>query len=293
MFRLCRIAGFLCRDTKANGISYSLWRSLHLKNRVNIDKASVLCRTQLWHPCNTPTTHLRVFISHGSQPVTLLSPKVFFTQAHLTRGIHQSQKAFNNGFGSKPMSQGTKSTLYYIAAIGVLALGLSYAAVPLYRIFCQAYSYGGTTQQGHDAEKVESMQKREDRILRIRFNADTAASMTWNFKPQQSEIKVAPGETALAFYTARNPTNRPVIGVSTYNVIPFDAGLYFNKIQCFCFEEQLLNPHEEVHMPVFFYIDPEFADDPKMEGVDTLTLSYTFFEAREGVPIPIPNFARK
>ncbi|XP_066966287.1 cytochrome c oxidase assembly protein COX11, mitochondrial isoform X3 [Macrobrachium rosenbergii] len=134
----------------------------------------------------------------------------------------------------------TKSTLYYIAALGVATLGLSYAAVPLYRIFCQ----------------------------------------------------VLPGETALAFYTARNPTDRPVIGVSTYNVIPFDAGQYFNKIQCFCFEEQLLNPHEEVHMPVFFYIDPEFVDDPKMENVDQLTLSYTFFEAREGVPIPIPNFAK-
>lgn len=186
----------------------------------------------------------------------------------------------------------TKSTLYYIAALGVATLGLSYAAVPLYRIFCQAYSYGGTIQQGHNAEKVEIMHKVDNRVITVRFNADTAASMTWNFKPQQSEIKVLPGETALAFYTARNPTDRPVIGVSTYNVIPFDAGQYFNKIQCFCFEEQLLNPHEEVHMPVFFYIDPEFVDDPKMENVDQLTLSYTFFEAREGVPIPIPNFAK-
>ncbi|XP_066966288.1 cytochrome c oxidase assembly protein COX11, mitochondrial isoform X4 [Macrobrachium rosenbergii] len=130
----------------------------------------------------------------------------------------------------------TKSTLYYIAALGVATLGLSYAAVPLYRIFCQAYSYGGTIQQGHNAEKVEIMHKVDNRVITVRFNADTAASMTWNFKPQQSEIKV--------------------------------------------------------HMPVFFYIDPEFVDDPKMENVDQLTLSYTFFEAREGVPIPIPNFAK-
>ncbi|XP_064118368.1 cytochrome c oxidase assembly protein ctaG-like [Macrobrachium nipponense] len=199
----------------------------------------------------------------------------------------KSQKEVPSG-----KARGTKSTLYYIAALGVATLGLSYAAVPLYRIFCQAYSYGGTIQQGHDAEKVETMHKVDNRVITVRFNADTAASMTWNFKPQQSEIKVLPGETALAFYTARNPTDRPVIGVSTYNVIPFDAGQYFNKIQCFCFEEQLLNPHEEVHMPVFFYIDPEFVDDPKMENVDRLTLSYTFFEAREGVPIPIPNFAK-
>jgi len=193
-----------------------------------------------------------------------------------------------NGGGSK----GTKSTLYYMAAVGVLSVGLSYAAVPLYRIFCQAYSYGGTTSEGHDADKVATMKKVQHRSIKIRFNADTAASMQWNFRPQQIEIKVAPGETALAFYTAKNPTDKPVIGVSTYNVIPFDAGQYFNKIQCFCFEEQMLNPKEEVNMPVFFYIDPEFAEDPKMENVQQITLSYTFFEVREGMQLPIPQFAR-
>lgn len=90
------------------------------------------------------------------------------------------------------------------------------------------------------------MEPVKDRIIKVRFNADLAASMRWNFKPQQYEIKVAPGETALAFYTARNPTDRPVTGISTYNVVPFEAGAYFNKIQCFCFEEQQLNPNEEV-----------------------------------------------
>lgn len=137
------------------------------------------------------------------------------------------------------------------------------------------------------------MEKVKDRVLTIKFNADLAASMRWNFKPQQYEIKVMPGETALAFYTATNPTNRPVIGISTYNVIPFEAGQYFNKIQCFCFEEQMLNPNEEVDMPVFFYIDPEFAEDPKMEFVDEITLSYTFFEAKDGQQLlQIPNYAR-
>lgn len=90
------------------------------------------------------------------------------------------------------------------------------------------------------------MEKFPDRVLKIKFNADLNAAMRWNFKPQQYEIKVVPGETALAFYTATNPTDLPVIGISTYNVIPFEAGAYFNKIQCFCFEEQMLNPHEEV-----------------------------------------------
>lgn len=135
------------------------------------------------------------------------------------------------------------------------------------------------------------MEKVKDRVISIKFNADLAASMRWNFKPQQYEIKVAPGETALAFYTATNPTNRPVIGISTYNVIPFEAGQYFNKIQCFCFEEQMLNPNEEVDMPVFFFIDPEFAEDPKMEFVDEITLSYTFFEAKDAQKLlQLPGF---
>lgn len=86
----------------------------------------------------------------------------------------------------------------------------------------------------------------KDRLIRVHFNADIGAAMLWNFKPQQREIRVAPGETALAFYTAKNPSDRPVIGISTYNVVPYDAGQYFNKIQCFCFEEQQLNPYEEV-----------------------------------------------
>ncbi|XP_001865568.2 cytochrome c oxidase assembly protein COX11, mitochondrial [Culex quinquefasciatus] len=186
-----------------------------------------------------------------------------------------------------------RTTIYYVAAAGVLTVGMSYAAVPLYRMFCQAYSYGGTTGVGHDAEKVESMKRVQDRVIKILFNADIGASMRWNFKPQQPEIRVVPGETALAFYTAKNPTDHPVIGISTYNVIPFEAGAYFNKIQCFCFEEQQLNPHEEVDMPVFFYIDPEIMDDPKMELVDSITLSYTFFEAKEGVNFQMPVYATK
>ncbi|CAG2062366.1 unnamed protein product [Timema podura] len=137
------------------------------------------------------------------------------------------------------------------------------------------------------------MSKVKDRLITIKFNADRGASMQWKFRPQQTEVKVAPGETALAFYTAENPTDNPVTGISTYNVIPFEAGQYFNKIQCFCFEEQLLNPHEQVDMPVFFYIDPEFAEDPKMELVNSIVLSYTFFEAREGLKLPVPSFVRK
>lgn len=193
---------------------------------------------------------------------------------------------------NKPLDVRKKSTLLYMSGVAVLVVGLSYAAVPLYRIFCQATSYGGQTSVGHDASKIEEMKKIPHRVISVRFNADTSSSLTWNFKPQQTEILVSPGETALAFYTATNPTDHPITGIATYNVIPFEAGQYFNKIQCFCFEEQRLNPHEQVDMPVFFYIDPEYAEDPKLENVNTLTLSYTFFEAKEGLSLPVPSYAR-
>lgn len=181
-----------------------------------------------------------------------------------------------------------KSVMLYGVALVILVIGFSYAAVPLYAVFCQATGLGGQATKGHNVEQVEDMVPVRGRTISIRFNADTAASMRWNFRPQQLEIKVAPGETALAFYSAVNPTDKPIIGISTYNVVPFEAGQYFNKIQCFCFEEQRLNPHEQVDMPVFFYIDPEFAEDPKMSKVDMITLSYTFFEAKEGLVLPDP-----
>ncbi|XP_022080492.1 cytochrome c oxidase assembly protein COX11, mitochondrial-like isoform X2 [Acanthaster planci] len=181
-----------------------------------------------------------------------------------------------------------KSVMFYGVALVILVIGFSYAAVPLYTVFCQATGLGGQATKGHNIDLVEDMLPVRGRPISVRFNADTAASMRWNFRPQQLEIKVVPGETALAFYSALNPTDKPITGISTYNVVPFEAGQYFNKIQCFCFEEQRLNPREQVDMPVFFYIDPEFAEDPKMAKVDTITLSYTFFEAKEGLVLPDP-----
>ncbi|CAG0917813.1 unnamed protein product [Notodromas monacha] len=181
---------------------------------------------------------------------------------------------------------GRRATVLFLSAVGMLVLSLSYAAVPLYRLFCQAYSYGGTVLGKQETADLGALSVRPEKKIRVRFNADTAASLTWGFQPQQAEVTVVPGETALAFYTATNRTDRPIDGIATYNVVPFEVGQYFNKIQCFCFEEQRLNPGEQVDMPVFFYIDPEFADDPKMEYVNEVTLSYTFFEAREGLKLP-------
>ncbi|XP_015227292.1 PREDICTED: cytochrome c oxidase assembly protein COX11, mitochondrial [Cyprinodon variegatus] len=124
-----------------------------------------------------------------------------------------------------------KTVLTYIAAAGVGMIGLSYAAVPLYRLYCQAAGLGGTAVAGHDTDQVETMTPVKERVIKVTFNADTHASIQWNFRPQQTEIYVVPGETALAFYRAKNPTDKPIIGISTYNVVPFDAGQYFNKIQ--------------------------------------------------------------
>jgi len=185
-----------------------------------------------------------------------------------------------------PSKERNRTSMMYVASAVMFTVGATYAAVPLYRIFCQETGYGGTTQKGHDKSKVGVMKAKKDRVLTVKFNADIAATMRWNFRPQQSEVKLFAGETALAFYTAKNPTEKPIDGISTYNVVPFEAGQYFNKIQCFCFEEQRLNPGEEVDMPVFFYIDPEFLDDPNLEKDDIITLSYTFFESRPGLVLP-------
>ena len=178
----------------------------------------------------------------------------------------------------------------YTTSAGIVMIGVAYAAVPLYKVFCQATGLGGEIATGHNTEQVAAMRRIEDTVLEIHFNADTHSSMMWNFKPQQSVVTVRPGETALAFYKAKNPLNVPVIGISTYNVVPFEVAPYFNKIQCFCFEEQRLNPGEEVDLPVFFYIDPEFCEDPLLEDVTNITLSYTFFEAKEGFQIPLPGY---
>lgn len=185
-----------------------------------------------------------------------------------------------------------RTTTLYWSGVGVLVLGLSYAAVPLYRVFCQSFSYGGTLSTGHDSSKVEIMLPVKNRMLNIKFISDVSASMVWDFRPQQHSVKVRPGETALAFYTATNPTDRPICGISTYNVLPFEAGQYFNKIQCFCFEEQRLNPHEQVDLPVFFYIDPDINNDPQLENVHEITLSYTFFEAKNGLNLPVPSYVK-
>ncbi|KAF9904772.1 Cytochrome c oxidase assembly protein cox11, mitochondrial [Linnemannia zychae] len=174
--------------------------------------------------------------------------------------------------------------LYYTASILMGTLGLSYAAVPLYRMFCSATGLGGAPMVGETKFAPERLVPKDNhRRIKVKFNADTSTSLQWSFLPQQRQVSVLPGETALAFYTAKNKSKEDVIGIATYNVAPSKVAPHFNKIQCFCFEEQKLTAGESVDMPIFFFIDPEFANDPDMADVDTVTLSYTFFKAR-GMP---------
>jgi cytochrome c oxidase assembly protein subunit 11 len=154
-------------------------------------------------------------------------------------------------------------------------IGLSFAAVPLYRLFCQVTGFGGTTQVAEVAPEPVA------ETIKVRFNADHAPDLPWAFQPKQVEVEVKLGARAMAYYTAENLSDRPVSGTATFNVTPLKAGKYFSKIACFCFTEQTLQPGERVDMPVDYFVDPAILDDPNMADVTTITLSYTFFPMPE------------
>ena len=162
--------------------------------------------------------------------------------------------------------------LVLIMGMGVL----SYASVPLYKLFCQVTGYGGTTQQ-----VTSPSSQILERKIKIRFDANTKPTLDWNFQPLQTSIDISVGQNALAFYQAENTGKDPVVGTATFNVTPEKAGVYFNKIDCFCFVEQLLAPQEAVEMPVSFFIDPDIVNDPNLDDVTTITLSYTFFPSED------------
>ena len=155
----------------------------------------------------------------------------------------------------------------------LIMFSFAYAFVPLYKIFCILTSYGGYI----DNQQNNAITNLSKRSLTIKFQSTVAEGLPWTFKPLQNDLNVLVGEAALSFYQAHNLANEKTIGVATYNVTPAKAGLYFNKIQCFCFEEQILYENQTIDMPVFFYIDPDLLKDPLMEEVSTIILSYTFF----------------
>ena len=256
------------------------------------------------------------------------------------RAYEHYRKSSRNNSSSSNDDRNLKIASYAVAVV-VGALGATYAAVPLYKVFCQATGFGGTTQRVTLKEWAETNERREEsgkskisqalwdklidtsnvpsdmlpktkgashgrggaktwtdeeaaarlasmkpvknngRLITVRFDSTIGDVMPWSFVPAQLDVKVVPGETALSFFTAKNHSDKAITGVATYNVHPPRAGVHFNKIQCFCFEEQRLLPGETVDMPVFFFIDPEYADDPQLSRVNNITLSYTFFQTDE------------
>ncbi len=162
-----------------------------------------------------------------------------------------------------------------VLAIVIAMIGLSFAAIPLYSLFCSVTGFGGTTQT---ADTLPSEAQIIDREITINFTSNTNPKLPWDFKPEQRSIAIKLGQRGLTAFSAKNKANHPTTGTAIYNVTPLKAGKYFNKIQCFCFDEQTLQGGEQVSMPVMFYVDPKMADDRNMIDVKTITLSYTFFE---------------
>ena len=183
----------------------------------------------------------------------------------------------NNGPGGKrgvfaDMDPKNRTLIQLVGVVLVMG-SLAWASVPLYDWFCRVTGWGGATDVAEAA-----MDEPLEQTVRIRFDASKEAGFPWEFKPVEREMKVRIGETGLAFYEAHNPTDRPIAGQASYNVTPYTAGAFFDKIDCFCFQEQVLAPGETVQMPVSFYVDPEIVDDRDGKYVHTITLSYTFYE---------------
>ena len=169
--------------------------------------------------------------------------------------------------------EGTKKTLAQTVGVVVLMGALAWASVPFYNWFCRVTGFGGTTSVADAGSDVVL-----DETIIIRFDASLERAMPWEFKPLVREMELRIGETGLAFYEAYNPTDHVVAGSAAYNVTPYEAGGFFTKIDCFCFEEQVLQPGERVQMPVTFYVDPEIVTDRDAKYVHHITLSYTFYE---------------
>jgi cytochrome c oxidase assembly protein subunit 11 len=191
---------------------------------------------------------------------------------------------------SKPASGANRRVAMALVVLTAAMIGLTFASVPLYRLFCQVTGYGGTTQRVDAPSAAMS-----DQIVAVRFDATTSSELNWSFRPVETRIELKVGENRLAFYKAVNRSDHAVTGTATFNVTPEVAGSYFNKVACFCFNEQTLGPGQEVDMPVSFFIDPAILSDPETRGISEITLSYTFFEVskpkQSAAPAPVKGAA--
>ncbi|MET0840911.1 MAG: cytochrome c oxidase assembly protein [Methyloceanibacter sp.] len=164
-----------------------------------------------------------------------------------------------------------------LAGLVAAMVGLSFAAVPLYRMFCQVTGYGGVPQRA-EAAPAQAI----DRNIQVRFDANVDRSLPWSFAPVERQVDVKIGETTLAFFKADNKSDAPVKGTAVFNVVPERAARYFNKIECFCFKEQTLAPRQSIEMPVTFFIDPKIVDDDDTKNISEITLSYTLYRSDAG-----------
>jgi len=165
----------------------------------------------------------------------------------------------------------------------VVMVGASYAAVPFYNWFCRATGFNGTTQVATSAPSDAPLERK----ITVRFDANVAPGLPWKFQPEQNEIEVRIGEVVTVFYTVTNQAARTTAALAAYNVAPLTVGAYFQKINCFCFTEQTMGPGEKREMPVVFYVDPALAKDSENDGLNTITLSYTFYPVRDPAPKPV------
>jgi cytochrome c oxidase assembly protein subunit 11 len=165
----------------------------------------------------------------------------------------------------------------------VLMVGASYAAVPFYNWFCRATGFNGTTQVATAAPSSAPLARK----IAVRFDSNVAPGLPWKFEPEQTEINIKIGEVVTVFYTVTNQSARTTTGQAAYNVAPLTVGKYFEKINCFCFTEQTMGPGEKREMPVVFYVDPSITEESDNDGLNTITLSYTFYPVRDPAPKPV------
>ena len=176
------------------------------------------------------------------------------------------------------MDRNARTAWKLVAVVGGM-LGLAYAAVPLYEAFCKATGFGGTPLVAQEGAQ-EADRPVTSRTVAVRFDSNVDPNLAWRFEPVEREVKVRLGEEKLVFFRATNVSQRPIVGTATYNVTPERTAGWFNKLQCFCFTEQLLQPGQSVDMPVVFFVDAEMANDRRYDDIRTITLSYTFYEAK-------------
>jgi cytochrome c oxidase assembly protein subunit 11 len=171
-----------------------------------------------------------------------------------------------------------RRTMLTMAVVGFSMLGLGFASVPLYRIFCEQTGFNGTTQRAQASTNVQVATGHE---LSVRFDSNVQPGMPWKFHPEHPTQTITIGERKMAIFLAKNMSNKAVTGTAAFNVTPTQAGRFFTKVQCFCFTQQTLQPGEEVRMPVIYYVDPKILNDPDNRDTQEITLSYTFYPVEQ------------